>query len=243
MNSNKRLPWLEYADPFPPVTQALRQPNGLLCAGADLSPARLLDAYQHGIFPWYSAGEPILWWSPAPRCVIYPDQFHCSRSLQKRARSNVFTVTSNRAFADVMQACATAGTRAERGTWITQDMFNAYCKMHELGWAHSLEVWRDGKLAGGMYGLAIGKMFFGESMFSYATDASKIALLFLCRSLLQLEFQLLDCQVENPHLLSLGASNISHKFFQKSLQDYCSTTDKLSADALAKTLEFVCREQ
>jgi leucyl/phenylalanyl-tRNA--protein transferase len=237
------LPWLNTGDKFPPVEYAFVEPNGLLATGADLSPARLLDAYQHGIFPWYSAGEPILWWNPAPRCVMYPDQFHCSRSLQKRVRSNVFTITSNRAFADVILACATAGTRAERGTWITQEMFDAYCKMHELGWAHSLEVWHDGELVGGMYGLAIGKIFFGESMFSYATDASKIALLFLCRALTKLDFHVLDCQVGNPHLMSLGAKNISRDIFQTALQAYCHPADKLSADALEKTLECVLRDQ
>ena len=212
-----RLPWLEINDPFPPVTGG--EPNGLLAAGADLSPTRLIDAYQRGIFPWYIAQEPILWWSPAPRCVIIPEQFHVSRSLQKRLRLGNFQITSNLAFADVMHACATVDDR-KHGTWITQDMFDAYCNMHELGWAHSVEVWRDDELVGGVYGLAIGRVFFGESMFSRSTDASKIALLFLCRALVAMDFKLLDCQIENPHLLSLGAKNISHSQFQTTLQEY-----------------------
>ena len=231
-----RLPWLDPQDPFPPVTQTLREPNGLLAAGADLSPSRLLDAYQHGIFPWYSAGEPILWWSPAPRCVIYPETFHASRSLQKRVRNNMFTVTSNRVFTDVMLACATVDDRAG-GTWITQDMLDAYDKMHKLGWAHSIEVWQDEQLVGGMYGLAIGKIFFGESMFSRATDASKMALLFLCRALVKLNFKLLDCQVENPHLLTLGAKNISRDTFQSALQKSAVPAVMLSQQDLQTALE------
>ena len=212
-----QLPWLDSHDPFPPITGL--EPDGLLAAGADLSPARLIDAYQRGIFPWYSAHEPILWWSPTPRCVIVPEQFHASRSLQKRLRLEDFQITSNVAFADVMHACATVDDR-KHGTWITQDMFDAYCNMHELGWAHSVEVWRDDELVGGVYGLAIGRVFFGESMFSRSTDASKIALLFLCRALVAMDFKLLDCQIENPHLLSLGAKNISHSAFQTVLQQY-----------------------
>jgi leucyl/phenylalanyl-tRNA--protein transferase len=227
-----RLPWLEINDPFPPVTGAESHDlladglladgllaDGLLAAGADLSPSRLIDAYQRGIFPWYSAGEPILWWSPAPRCVIVPEEFHVSRSLQKRLRTADFHITSNRVFADVVHACDTVDERAY-GTWITQDMFDAYCNMHKLGWAHSVEVWRNEELVGGVYGLAIGKVFFGESMFSHETDASKIALLFLCRALVALDFALLDCQVENPHLLSLGAKNISRTQFHTTLQQH-----------------------
>jgi leucyl/phenylalanyl-tRNA--protein transferase len=230
------LPWLDPQDPFPPVTQALAEPNGLLCAGADLSPARLLAAYQLGIFPWYSADEPILWWSPAPRCVMYPARFHASRSLQKTARSHTFRVTSNRAFAEVMMACATVGTRAEHGTWITEEMFAAYCEMHRIGWAHSVEVWQDDELVGGVYGLAIGKVFFGESMFSRATDASKIALLFLCRALVTLDFALLDCQVDNPHLMSLGAENIARAQLQKILQQHAQPAAPLLHADLQRAL-------
>ncbi len=233
----KRLLWLELEDPFPPTSQAFADPNGLLCAGADLSPARLLDAYTHGIFPWYSPGEPILWWSPAPRCVIYPEQFHVSRSLQKRLRKTDYSIRINTAFAEVMQACASAGTRAEKGSWITQAMLDAYCEMHALGWAHSLEVWRDKELVGGVYGLAIGKVFFGESMFSRETDASKIALFHLCQALRKLDFNLLDCQVENPHLLSLGACNISRPVFQQALQTHCVPATPLSTTDLQQALE------
>jgi leucyl/phenylalanyl-tRNA--protein transferase len=234
-----RLPWLDPQDPFPPVTRAFREPNGLLAAGADLSPARLLTAYTNGIFPWYSAGEPILWWSPAPRCVIYPEQFHCSRSLQKRLRSRIFSVSSNRAFSDVMLACATAGDRAERGTWITQEMFDAYKEMHRLGWAHSVEVWQNEKLVGGVYGLAIGKVFFGESMFSHVTDASKTALYSLCRALVALGFRMLDCQVENPHLISLGAENIPRKTFQSALQEFAHPVARLDVQELEHTLAAI----
>jgi leucyl/phenylalanyl-tRNA--protein transferase len=223
-----RLPWLHPHDSFPPVTAALREPNGLLAAGADLSPARLLDAYTHGIFPWYSEGEPILWWSPSPRCVIYPAQFHASRSLQKSWRRHAWRISPNTAFADVMLACATSGERAQRGTWITGAMVDAYCTMHELGWAHSLEVWRDDALVGGIYGLAIGEVFFGESMFSRVTDASKIALWWLCRSLHALGFALLDCQVENPHLLSLGAQCIPRGAFQHLLQQHAHAATPLA---------------
>ncbi len=231
-----RLLWLEINDPFPAVTGA--EPNGLLAAGADLSPARLIDAYQRGIFPWYSAHEPILWWSPAPRCVITPEQFHASRSLQKRLRSENFQITSNLAFADVIHACATVDDR-KHGTWITQNMFDAYCNMHELGWAHSVEVWQGDELVGGVYGLAIGKVFFGESMFSHATDASKIALLVLCRALVRMDFKLLDCQIENPHLLSLGAKNISHSAFQTVLQKYAYPAVPLAMQEWQAAIQLV----
>lgn len=234
----RRLPWLESSDPFPSATDA--GPDGLLAAGADLSPTRLLDAYQHGIFPWYSEGEPVLWWSPAPRCVIYPEQFHASRSLLKRARNNTYRISSNRAFADVMLGCATVDERAN-STWITQDMFDAYCSMHELGWAHSVEVWKEDELVGGTYGLAIGKIFFGESMFSRATDASKIALLFLCHALAKLDFRLLDCQVENPHLLSLGAQNISRNTFQQALEESTQPAVTLSHEDLQDALQGMKR--
>lgn len=207
------LPWLEAQDPFPPVTQALRQPNGLLCAGADLSPARLLGAYRHGIFPWYSEGEPILWWSPSPRCVLYPADFICSRSLHKVDRSGRFRVTCNTHFADVIHACG--HTRTD--TWITPAMAAAYCQLHRLGWAHSIEVWQGEQLVGGVYGLALGKIFFGESMFSLVSNASKIALLHLCRALQAQGFHLIDCQQETAHLLSLGATCITREAFQQAL--------------------------
>lgn len=207
------LPWLGPHDPFPPVARALTEPNGLLAAGADLSPARLLNAYQQGIYPWYNEGDPILWWSPTPRCVLYPSRFHCSRSLRKRDRSGQFRISSNQAFPAVVYACG--ATRDD--TWITDEMFEAYCNLHRLGWAHSIEVLQDGKLVGGLYGLAIGRLFFGESMFSLTTDASKLAMLHLCRVLVALDFHLIDCQMETGHLLSLGAECIGRDAFQQAL--------------------------
>ena len=231
IHNRMHLPWLKPQDPFPPVSQALPEPDGLLAAGADLSPARLLNAYQHGIFPWYSEGEPILWWSPAERCVLYPQHFHCSRSLRKRDRSGQFRVTTNQAFADVMHDCG--ATR--ESTWITDDMFAAYCQLHTLGWAHSVEVWQDQKLVGGVYGIAIGKVFFAESMFSLATDASKIALLYLCRALASLDFHLIDCQMETSHLLSLGAVCINREQFQQALAD-AQPPLPLAAETLANSL-------
>jgi leucyl/phenylalanyl-tRNA--protein transferase len=233
-----QLPWLEKNDPFPPATQAFSHPNGLLAAGADLSPARLLDAYQHGIYPWYSEGEPILWWSPTPRCVLYPAQFKCSRSLGKRDRSGAFHVTSNTAFTEVIDACG--NTRDD--TWITEAMREAYYRLHQLGWAHSVEVWQHGQLVGGLYGLAIGKLFFGESMFSRVTDASKIAALHLSRALAELDFHMIDCQMETEHLLSLGAVCIERETFEKAL---CYTTPAipLAADTLATYLRQTCAKK
>lgn len=233
-----RLPWLQREDPFPPTAQALDYPNGLLAAGADLSPERLLAAYQRGIFPWYNDDEPILWWSPAPRCVIYPEHFHCSRSLQKSMRRNGFTFSANRAFSAVIHACATSDER-EHHTWISQDMQTAYCTMHQLGWAHSIEVWQGSNLVGGVYGLAIQRVFFGESMFSRVTDASKAALYCLCRALRTLDVHLLDCQVESPHLLSLGAQNISRASFENILQRDAHAVCPLPQHALATTIAIL----
>ena len=233
-----RLPWLDPQDSFPPVRHAFSHPNGLLAAGADLSPARLLDAYQHGIYPWYSEGKPILWWSPTPRCVLYPAQFKCSRSLAKRDRSGVFRVTSNTAFANVIDACG----NSRDDTWITNAMREAYCRMHQLGWAHSVEVWQNEQLVGGLYGLAIGKLFFGESMFSRVTDASKIAALHLSRALAALDFHMIDCQMETEHLLSLGAVCIEREAFEKAL---CYTTPAipLAGDTLASCLRETCTKK
>lgn len=238
-NQNMRITWLDPGDPFPPATQECCYPDGLLAAGADLSPARLLDAYQRGIFPWYNEGDPVLWWSPAPRCVIFPDQFHCSRSLHRRLRRGDVTVTTNRKFIDVMKACATTGTRAENGTWITKDMLDAYTEMHSLGWAHSVEVWRRDILVGGVYGLAIGKVFFGESMFSLETDTSKVALFFLCSALTKLDFQLLDCQIENPHLMTLGAQTISRDRFQSILAEHANPAIPLSCTDFQQAMDII----
>ncbi len=214
--------------PFPPADQALDNPPGLLAVGGDLSPARLLNAYRHGIFPWYSEGEPILWWSPAPRCVLYPGRVYLSRRLKRRYNQGRFTLSADQAFEQVIRACAEPRP-AQAETWITDDMVNAYIRLHELGIAHSVEVWLDGELAGGIYGLSLGRVFFGESMFSAHADASKIALVALCRKLQQWNFSLLDCQVGNPHLASMGAEDISRGEFNRHLE-YTNDADHWSGD-------------
>ena len=214
------IPWLQYThDTFPPIEQALDDPNGLLAAGGDLSHDRLLDAYRNGIFPWYSPGEPILWWSPDPRCVVFPDQLHISRSMRKRLNKKDFTVCFDRDFAAVIDACATARADSE-GTWITHEMKQAYCDLHAAGIAHSVEVYMQDRLVGGLYGLAIGKLFFGESMFSLARDASKIAFIKMVEQLRKWDYALIDCQVSSEHLFSLGAQEINRETFQHYLQQH-----------------------
>ena len=203
--------------PFPPTEQALEYPEGLLAAGGDLSPARLVNAYRRGIFPWYSDDQPILWWSPAPRCVLYPQHVHVSRRLRRRYNQGHFSLTVDQAFSQVIEACAEP-REDQAGTWITDEMLLAYIRLHKLGIAHSVETWVDGELAGGIYGLALGRIFFGESMFSKRGDASKITLVALCRQLQQWNFTLLDCQVSNPHLLSMGAEDISRDEFEQLLK-------------------------
>jgi len=202
-----RLPFLAagHRDAFPLVDSALDEPDGLLAAGGDLSPQRLLDAYGHGIFPWFSEGQPILWWSPSMRTVFDTAHVHMSRRLGRWLRGCDWSIHADTAFADVMRACA-APRRREHGTWITDDMLAAYLQLHELGHAHSIEV-RDaeGRLAGGIYGVALGRMFYGESMFSACTNGSKVALLALCRALDAWRFPLLDAQVASDHLFTLGA--------------------------------------
>jgi leucyl/phenylalanyl-tRNA---protein transferase len=210
------IPWLHPAQPFPPLQCALREPNGLLAAGADLSPARLIEAYRHGIFPWYSAGEPILWWSPDPRMVLQPERIKVSRSLSKTLRRGDFTVSADLAFDQVIVGCSQPRDD-QPGTWITEEMRHAYCALHEAGVAHSIEVWRGGQLAGGLYGIAIGRAFFGESMFSRVSDASKIALVALARQLARWEFGLIDCQMNTPHLASMGAGEITRNEFARRL--------------------------
>jgi leucyl/phenylalanyl-tRNA--protein transferase len=205
--------------PFPPCADALTHPNGLLAWGGDLHPQRLLGAYRKGIFPWYSEGQPILWWSPAPRCVIFPDKLHLSRRTRRRYNSGRFRVTLNQAFAQVIEQCA-APRDGEAGTWITEDMLAAYLVLHHQAYAHSVEVWDGASLAGGIYGLAIGSVFFGESMFSRQTDASKIALTALCEHLVSCSYRLLDCQVSNPHLMSMGAVEISRGEFENRLAEW-----------------------
>ena len=197
---------------FPPVEQA--SPEGLLAAGGDLRPERLLEAYRHGIFPWYSDNQPILWWSPDPRTVLFPDKLHISRSLKRSLRPGLFSVTLDTCFRDVMQHCA--GPRPQYpdgGTWITAEMFEAYTRLHKQGYAHSVETWKDGHLVGGLYGVALGGAFFAESMFTCVPDASKVALVSLVRQLQTWGFRLMDCQQSSPHILALGAESIPrHEF-------------------------------
>lgn len=218
----RHIEWLaeDPAEPFPPVEQALLDPDGLLAVGGDLSPQRLLNAYQHGIFPWYTEGEPILWWSPDPRCVLFPEKLKISRSLRKTLRKQLFEVRMDTAFEAVMRACA-ENRPNQKGTWITEDILQAYVNMHQLGFAHSVECWQDGQLVGGLYGMAIGKVFFGESMFSRKTDASKVAMVYLCEYLKQHGFKLIDSQVYTQHLESLGAELIPRTRFVELLEQYC----------------------
>jgi leucyl/phenylalanyl-tRNA--protein transferase len=209
--------------PFPAAKQALAVPNGLLAWGGDLHSERLLNAYRAGIFPWYTQDQPLLWWSPAPRCVIFPADIHISKRTRRRYNSGQYTLTADRDFTAVIRACAQdRGDRA--GTWITSGMLDAYCDLHHLGHAHSIEVWQNGQLAGGIYGLAIGSVFFGESMFTRYIDAGKIALIALCKQLECWSFGMMDCQVANPHLMRMGAREISRQEFEQRLAEGVSET-------------------
>ena len=199
---------------FPPAALALTRPNGLLAIGGDLRPERLLNAYRNGIFPWFDADRPILWWSPDPRLVLWLDDFRISRKMKSLARRSPYEITMNRAFAEVVRNCGAGRTV---GTWITPAMETAYCRLHELGHAHSVEVWHESRLIGGLYGVALGRMFYGESMFSLEDNASKLALERLVRQLLAWEFHLIDCQVSSDHLMSLGAVEIPRREFLKQL--------------------------
>jgi leucyl/phenylalanyl-tRNA--protein transferase len=218
------IPWLPTEPVFPSLRTALGgpvkpdEPNGLLAAGGDLSPERLLAAYRQGIFPWYSADQPILWWSPDPRLVLVPTELRITRSLAKTLRNSAYEVRLDSAFAAVIHACATTPRDGQPGTWIVPEMQAAYCELHRLGHAHSVETWIDGKLAGGLYGVAIGRMFYGESMFSHQRDASKIALAHLCAYLSARDFGIIDCQMETDHLASLGARPISRDAFAAALR-------------------------
>ncbi len=226
------LPYLTSSSPFPAVKQALQRPNGLLAAGADLSPTRLLTAYRAGIFPWFNAGEPILWWSPNPRMVLIPNQFQVSHSLKKLLRLGGFTVRFDTQFSAVMHACA-APRNGQAGTWIHDDMIAAYRELHHLGFAHSVEVWQGGKLIGGLYGMAIGRMFYGESMFSAQPNGSKIALAYLCKQLARWQFTLIDCQMYTAHLASLGAHEIPRDEFIRQLTELvnCAPVSNWQFDA------------
>ncbi len=199
---------------FPPAHHA--DPDGLLAVGGDLSPERLLLAYQQGIFPWYSANMPILWWSPDPRLVLFPDELKVSKSLHRALKKGVFKVTADRAFLEVIRHCAAVKREYGEGTWIVPEMVEAYHSLHRLGYAHSVESWQEGELVGGLYGVAMGHVFFGESMFTEKTDASKVALVHLVRLLRQWHFELIDCQVTTAHLKSFGAREISRQdFFER----------------------------
>ncbi|MFK8016623.1 MAG: leucyl/phenylalanyl-tRNA--protein transferase [Gammaproteobacteria bacterium] len=209
------------ADCFPPVDQAMREPDGLLAIGGDLSPARLLAAYQRGIFPWYNDGEPVLWWSPHPRCVLIPGKVRVSRRLVRTLRQGRITVRLNTRFDDVVRGCAGPRGYTEQ-TWITSDMARAYGHMHQLGHAHSIEAYDGDTLVGGLYGLAIGRVFFGESMFSARRDASKIVLVTLSAWLEKHKFALIDCQVASSHLMSMGATLIPRVEFIRQLPPLCA---------------------
>jgi leucyl/phenylalanyl-tRNA--protein transferase len=212
------IPWLKPEQPFPPVHRALREPNGLLAAGGDLSVTRLVAAYRQGIFPWYGEGQPVLWWSPDPRMVLYPREIAVSRSLRKRLRKRDFELRVDTCFVRVIRACAEPRP-GQGGTWITDDMLEAYASLHAAGMAHSVETWIDGELTGGLYGVALGGIFFGESMFSRAPDASKIALVHLARQLERWNFGIVDCQMATTHLASLGAREIPRKDFVRALSE------------------------
>ncbi len=220
MKSPRILHTLAPGASFPPVSQALDEPNGLLAVGGDLSPQRLLEAYRRGIFPWYSEGQPILWWSPDPRLVLFPSELRISRSLRKVINKGMFRITVDQAFPEVISACA--GPReGEPGTWITSPMREAYLQLHRLGWARSVEAWHEGRLVGGLYGVAIGQVFFGESMFYRMANASKVAFVTFVEQLREGGCALIDCQVTTPHLLSLGAREISRTEFVENLGRWC----------------------
>lgn len=213
------LPPNDPESPFPTPDLAEKEPNGLLAVGGDLSPTRILNAYRQGIFPWFSEGDPILWWSPDPRMVLLPDELRISRSLRKKLRRDHYQVSMDQAFDQVIQGCA-APRPNEPGTWLVSEMIEAYRLLHKLGWAHSVEVWRDNQLIGGLYGIAIGQVFYGESMFSREADASKIALVLLARTAMDTGIKLIDCQVYTEHLASLGAREIDREDFQQQIKQY-----------------------
>ncbi len=213
---------------FPPLTEAMTDPDGLLAAGGCLSEKRLLKAYRSGIFPWYSPGEPILWWSPNPRLVLFPEQLIVSRSLRKKIRQHIFTCTIDQAFNQVIAACAKPRSYSE-GTWISDDIQLAYQRLHQSGYAHSAEAWLNGELVGGLYGIALGKVFFGESMFHTYTDASKVVFVSLVEQLKAWDYQLIDCQVHSEHLASLGAVNCERSEFITLLNQYCDEPAHIGA--------------
>lgn len=217
------IPWLPAEPVFPPLDTALQHPegpNGLLAAGGDLSSDRLLAAYRQGIFPWFAEGDPILWWSPDPRMVLVPSELRITKSLNKTLRNAAYEVRLDTSFEHVIRACATTPRDGQNGTWIVDEMQQAYCTLYRMGYAHSVETWMDGELIGGLYGIAIGRAFFGESMFAHRRDASKIALAHLCAFLCAQDFGIIDCQMETNHLASLGARPIARNAFAAALQRF-----------------------
>lgn len=206
--------------PFPPVEHALTDPDGLLAIGTELTPARVLQAYRLGIFPWYNDDDPVLWWSPNPRMVLFPAELHVSASLRKRIRKGDFQVTFNQAFRQVILGCAETVRGPDHcGTWITPEILETYCSLHDMGYGYSVETWMDGQLAGGLYGIKIGRVFFGESMFQRATDASRIAFVHLVAHMKQEQVELIDCQMSTPHLASLGAREIPREEFTRLVRE------------------------
>ncbi len=208
---------------FPPAW--LARSDGLLCLGGDLSAQRILLAYENGIFPWFSDNEPILWWSPDPRLVLFPDDIRISRSLKKKIRKNLFRITIDHAFEQTILSCARPRKKEPGGTWLVPEMIEAYIRLHHLGYAHSIETWRHGRLVGGLYGISMGGVFFGESMFSFEADASKTALVTLALYLQQWNFDLIDCQVTTSHLLSMGATEISRHDYLDRIHDSLGRKD------------------
>jgi leucyl/phenylalanyl-tRNA--protein transferase len=226
--SRSRIAWLsdsDSPDTFPDVEHALSEPDGLLAAGGDLSSARLRAAYAQGIFPWYEEGQPILWWSPDPRCVLWPDDLHVSRRLRQQVRNSSAELRVNHAFRDVVEQCA-GERRSQQGTWITEDMKCAYQALHEEGWAHSIEIWEEDMLTGGLYGLCIGRVFFGESMFSLRPNTSKMAMLGLATHMRSAGLELIDCQVVSPHLVTMGAKMMPRSEFSAFLNQACDPPER-----------------
>lgn len=229
------LPWLDLASlQFPDLNTALAEPNGLLAVGGDLSSARLIAAYRHGCFPWYQDDQPLLWWSPDPRTILLPEQLHVSRSLRKVLRQDQFNVTFDRNFSEVIHACAEP-RHDDDGTWITEEMQAAYLQLHQQGYAHSVEVWQNDTLVGGLYGIAIGQLFFGESMFSRVSNASKVGFVALVNALKNAGFVLIDCQMPTEHLISLGAHSIPRQAFADYLNRYLDTPSNMQWSGAAIT--------
>jgi leucyl/phenylalanyl-tRNA---protein transferase len=242
MTESSGIVWINPGSPaedFPDINHALHDPNGLLAAGGDLSVERLLYAYRHGIFPWNSEGQPILWWSPDPRTVLFPDQLHISRSLRRQLRKGAFEARFDTTFTQVMAGCAGARpNQPEGGTWITSAMRDAYTELHRLGYAHSIEIFMDSELVGGLYGIALGGVFFGESMFSRRTNVSKIALACLAKQLSAWGFGLIDCQVYTEHLMRLGSVSIARVEFMELLRRYSALPTHTGPWQLEIPLEF-----